>query len=40
MRTVFAVATGLAVVTLAVFVPFALRTDLSADVQPVADHRT
>ncbi|GAA4188321.1 hypothetical protein GCM10022252_23370 [Streptosporangium oxazolinicum] len=39
VRTVFAVATGLAVVTLAAFVPFALRTDLSADVQPTADHR-
>ncbi|GAA3415982.1 MFS transporter [Streptosporangium vulgare] len=39
VRTVFAVATGLAVVTLAAFVPFALRTDLSADVQPAADRR-
>ncbi|MER5645869.1 MFS transporter [Streptosporangium sp. NPDC002524] len=36
VRTVFAVATGLALVTLAAFVSFALRTDLSADVQPAA----
>ncbi|WP_440098588.1 MFS transporter [Streptosporangium sp. H16] len=39
VRTVFAAATGLAFVTLAVFVPFALRADLSADVRPAADHR-
>ncbi|MFF3444573.1 MFS transporter [Streptosporangium sp. NPDC002721] len=39
VRTVFAVATGLALVTLAAFVPFALRTDLSAAVQQAAGHR-
>ncbi|MGW4471331.1 MFS transporter [Nonomuraea sp. NPDC004354] len=37
VRTVFAAATGLALVTLAGFVPFALRTDLSAAVQPIAE---
>ncbi|WP_436760244.1 MFS transporter [Streptosporangium sp. V21-05] len=37
VRTVFAVATGLALVTLAAFVPFALRADLSADARPAAD---
>ncbi|MEV4165382.1 MFS transporter [Nonomuraea dietziae] len=39
VRTVFAVATGLALLILAVFVPFARRTDLSAAMEADQEHR-
>ncbi|GAA0837483.1 MFS transporter [Streptosporangium amethystogenes subsp. fukuiense] len=39
VRTVFVLATGLAVVVLGLFVPYALRTDLSATIEPRADHQ-
>lgn len=39
VRTVFVLATGLAIVVLGLFVPYALRTDLSATIEPRADHQ-
>ncbi|GIH98238.1 MFS transporter [Planobispora takensis] len=39
LRAVFVLATGLAVLVLGVFVPYALRTDLSTAVDPEADPR-
>ncbi|GAA3122433.1 MFS transporter [Planomonospora alba] len=39
VRAVFVLATGLAIVVLGVFVPYALRTDLSAAVDPEAEHQ-
>jgi hypothetical protein len=40
VRTAFAAATVLAVVMLAVFIPFAVRTDLSAALAPPAEQHT
>ncbi|MEV4377530.1 MFS transporter [Streptosporangium sp. NPDC049644] len=39
VRTVFVLATGLAIVVLGLFVPYALRTDLSATIEPRADRQ-